>query len=744
MEDQVVDARENKTDEADFMEEVRGNYRWADTYESENRIAAKDDLEHLKGYHWPEQVKTERTLDGRPVLTINKLPAFVDSVKGDARLNEMQIKVIANHPASKRQKNNKPTELARIYNGLIRHIEQASNANYARLSAFDSALSNAFGFYEIIADYPDDDTFDQELRVRRIKNQFSCLVDPRYIEPDARDAKWWVVSELIRRKEFKVMYPDIEPSNFESNWGDETYSDWVREDMVRVGVYHVKRPFKKKLVSVQEEGESPVTYDATEWDKIKDDLEAKEQIMHFAVNEMGQTELIPGPAPEGSDFKETIVNPAPKVIREREVDSHVVVKYIVDGVQIIDGPRDDSGNIILDFKTEKDIKEETINPITGEIETNYRKFVWPGKYIPIIPIWGKELQEGEKTYRRSLIRFSKDPARMYDYHVTAETERVALNKTPPAILTKKQLGPYQQMWSSQKNLKYLLYEPDGTPGAVPPFFPNPPQASTGNIALIQQATQDQKDTMSIQDPSLGIQGKERSGIAIRAEQRKNEVANFEFIDNLMNAVKLEGDILVDVIPYYYDTEQELLILNEDGSEEFVTINKTVIDEETGEKVILNDMTQGKYLVTVTTGPNSTTQRIETAEALTQLATGVSEPIAQLILIAKVVKNMDWPGATETAETLEKLLPPGLIDTEEDQQQPPGQQPGQPQQGEQQNQDDIVKKLTDAAKLQGQLLTNEEKQLKIDREEAEQGKNVQRLQATLEQLGPLLQQLQGGQ
>jgi hypothetical protein len=738
VDDKIVDIRESKTSEDDFMAESRYNYDFVNSYEQQNLLDAQDDLMNLNGVQWPLTITAQRELDGRPVITINKLPGFCDGVKGDARINQMQIKVRAKQPTLEDQKNNKPQELANIYNGLIRQIEQTSNANYARLSAFDCAVQNGFGFYEVEAYYSDDDTFDQDLRTVRIKDQFSVMVDPMHKEADSRDKKWCFKSQRIRRKEFKALYPDIEPSNFRAEWAQTPYMHWVEEDFVRVAEYWVLRPFKKKLVAVRKEDGSEETYNADKWAQVEDDLRAKEQIMHVAIDEAGQPIPTPGPAPEGSGFEETIVNPVPKVVRSRTVDSHVVVKYIIDGTQIIDGPRNDAGKIILDFKTEDDIKETD-----EDGDKKFRKFIWPGKWIPIIPVWGKELQIGNQTVRRSLFRFAKDSQRNYNYHVTAETERTALARIPPAILTKTQLGNWGPMWKSSKNLKYLLYEPDASPGAVPPYFPNPPQASTGNIYLINQATQDMKDTMSIQDASLGkTSGKEISGIAKQVEQRKNDVSNFEFLNNLKTAVNFEGDIYVNVIPYYYDKQQQLMILNEKGEEEFVTINETVKDDETGEEVILNDLTQGKYLVTVTAGPNFTTQRIETAEALTALSGGVRDPAGNLALTAKVVENMDWPGAEETAELLERLLPPGIVEQKDEDGNVIDQQQSGPDQEQQQAQA-RAQALEMAAKLQGQLLKNQETELDIEKKQGDLKANAETMQDQINQLDQLIQQMHGG-
>ena len=128
--EQIVDTREDKQDEDAFIIEAKQRLRDAGTYEAINRIAGTDDLEFLNGIHWDAKDKKRREADGRPCLTINKLPVFVDQVVGDSRLNQMAIKI---RPAG----GGATKEVAEILDGLIRQIQRVSKAEIAAQTALE-------------------------------------------------------------------------------------------------------------------------------------------------------------------------------------------------------------------------------------------------------------------------------------------------------------------------------------------------------------------------------------------------------------------------------------------------------------------------------------------------------------------------------------------------------------------------------------------------------------------------------
>jgi hypothetical protein len=118
----------------DILEEAKAAFQLAADAEAENRREALDDLRFARlGEQWPEKVKRERELEGRPVLTINRLPAFIRQVVNDARQNKPAIAV---HPVDSAG----DPETAEVFNGLIRHVEQSSDAEVAVHISFEPRM----------------------------------------------------------------------------------------------------------------------------------------------------------------------------------------------------------------------------------------------------------------------------------------------------------------------------------------------------------------------------------------------------------------------------------------------------------------------------------------------------------------------------------------------------------------------------------------------------------------------------
>jgi hypothetical protein len=185
------------------------------------------------------------------------------------------------------------------------------------------------------------------------------------------------------------------------------------------------------------------------------------------------------------------------------------------------------------------------------------------------------------------------------------------------------------------------------------------QTAIGEITECNLANDEMKATTSMFDASLGARSNEVSGKAILARQREGDIANFVFHDNLKRAIKFLGDILVDLIPKIYDTERQLITLNEMGEDVPTLVNQVVIDQQTGREVIINDLSQGRYKVVVTTGPSFTTQRIEAAESMMDFVR--TAPATAGYVMDLIAENQDWPGALKIAQRLRKLLPPGIDD-----------------------------------------------------------------------------------
>lgn len=230
-------------DDAELLRIARERYQKAIDQDQENRIAAIDDLRFLAGEQWPDEIRRERQEDRRPVLTINRMPQFVRQVTGDIRLNSPSIKV---RPAD----DVADDEIADVFTGTIRHIEYASDAQVAYQTAAEGAAQCGIGHFRIVTEYSTDDTFEQDIRIRRIQDHFAVTWDPHAVEPTRWDARYCFVEESLDIETFKARYPKASTSgwDFQDRDNSSYIGDWLTHETVRVAEYWTIEKELRELV----------------------------------------------------------------------------------------------------------------------------------------------------------------------------------------------------------------------------------------------------------------------------------------------------------------------------------------------------------------------------------------------------------------------------------------------------------------------------------------------------------------
>jgi hypothetical protein len=240
----VAEGGKPKKSASDILATARARLDLAVSALSESREDEIDDLRFYAGspdnhWQWPADVLATRgavqgqTINARPCLTINKLPQHVRQVTNDQRQNRPGAKVI---PVD----DNADVEVADIFNGMIRHIEYISDADVAYDTACENQVSYGEGYLRLLTEYCDDNTFDQDIKIGRVRNSFSVYMDPTIQDPTGADAKWCFVTEDITKAEFERMYPDAAPiTTLQSlGVGDQSISNWLNEDTIRIADYY--------------------------------------------------------------------------------------------------------------------------------------------------------------------------------------------------------------------------------------------------------------------------------------------------------------------------------------------------------------------------------------------------------------------------------------------------------------------------------------------------------------------------
>ena len=599
----------------DILKEAKDAFAASADASSENRQTALDDVRFARlGEQWHADDLETRKRERRPCLTINKLPAFIRQVVNDARQNKPSIKV---HPAD----SGADPETAEVINGLIRNIEYASSADVAYDTGVECAVTCGFGYWRVGLDYAFDDSFEMDLKIKRVLNPFSVYGDPHSTEADSSDWNSAFVVDRLTKADFEAQYGD----KAKVDWDDTSWSSagepWRTENEVMVAEWWRREEKDRKiLLFADTRDDSMHVYSE---DQIAED-EDFQQIQQFL------------------EFRQ-----------ERMTKSHQVTQHIMTGAEIL--------------------KSEP----------------WPGRYIPIIPVYGDEFDVQGKRYFRSLIHNAKDAQRSFNYWRTASTELVALAPRVPFIGPKGAFDSDINRWmtANTRNHAFLEYDPVPAAGNTPPQRqPMDTGVAAGALQEALNASDDIKAIVGMYDASLGARSNEVSGKAIMTRQREGDVSTFHFVDNMARAIRHTGRVLIDLIPRVYDAERIIRVIGEDGSQEAKQVNTPyqVRDPKTGQPMqqpvigqdgqpmqdeagnplmkpimALHDLTAGKYDLTVTTGPSYTTQREEAAAQMTEMIRAF--PQAAPIVGPELAKNLDWPGADKIAEKMEQMasgqLPP---------------------------------------------------------------------------------------
>ena len=501
-------------DDTDLLREARERFQAGIDADRDNRKRDADDRNFYTGgtYQWPKGVPEERQKDGRPCETYNRLPQFVKQVSGEVRQNKPAIKVLPVDGQS-------DPEIAKIYSAIIRHIESNSDGHRIYAKETEKAVIGGQGWWRILADYCDDEGFDQELKLEGIPNPCAVVCDPDAKQPTRADMTWAFVTEMMSTKAFEAKFPDISTADFD-NIDDTARTEWVQGDKVRIAEYWRKsEDGKSKLYALEGPGGAS--------SHTEDDVR---EMLGLA----------------NGDVKAGLEALGIKITAEREVTKYKIESILLCG----------AGKL-------------------GDWQP------WPGKYIPLVRVVGEEVEAGDTVFRHGMIHHAIPPQRSYNFARNAMMERHGTSTKSPWLVTAKQIVNYKGLWetANTKNHAALIYDPD--PLAPPPTRNAPPQLDAAAYQESQIASEDMKATTGIYDAALGAKSNETSGIAIARRDAQGDTATYVYIDNMEAAITHTGRIFIDLIPHYYSNERVIRMIGEDNEvEKFEQINKLMPDGKT--------------------------------------------------------------------------------------------------------------------------------------------------------------------
>lgn len=573
----------------------------------------QNELEDLKFYagnsdnqwQWPQEVLSTRgsvqgqTVNARPCLTINKLPQHVHQVTNDQRQNRPAGKVI---PVDDKG----DIEVAEIYDGIVRHIEYISDADIAYDTAIENQVIYGEGYWRLLTEYCSPDSFDQDIRIVRIRNSFSVYLDPVGLDRDPTGSfcEWGFISTDVLKEDYERDYPNAKPISVleQSGIGDQGLSDWMLADTIRIVEYFEAEYTQRTLllfpggVTVFADSEEAKLYEQSGIAPKDKRTVQDRKIMWRKSN--------------GFEW-----------IEEREWAGKWIPIIRVIGNEVeVEGRLHVSGLI----RNAKDAQRLYNYWVSQEAE-----MLALAPKAPFIG-YGGQFEGYENQWKTANI--NNWPYLEVNPDVTDGQGNVLplpQRATPPLA----QAGLIQAKMGASDDIKSTTGQYDASLGAE--------ANEKSGKAIIARERQTDTGTYHYVD---------NDARAIRHSTRQI----VDLIPKIYDTKRVARIIGIDGEPDHaeIDPEQEEPI-------------KTIKDPDTGAtiKKIYNP-TIGTYDVCVTTGPSYMTKRQEAVEGMIQLLQG--NPDLWAVAGDLFVKNMDWPGADELAERLKKTIDPKLIsDDEED-------------------------------------------------------------------------------
>lgn len=300
-----------------------------------------------------------------------------------------------------------------------------------------------------------------------------------------------------------------------------------------------------------------------------------------------------------------------------------------------------------------------------------------GDCIPIIPVYGKRwIIDGAERWA-GVVRYAKDPQRLYNMQLSSLAEVAARGGHEKPIVAPEQVAGVEHIWAedSKENYAYLPLNPirDSAGNELfqgPLDYTRAPQVPAPTAALLPIVDQDMKDVLGNQQAGEEVDA-QLSGKAVELIQTRLDQQTVIYMTNFASALRRSGEVWLGMARDLYVEEGRSMKWVGNGDEmEEIKINTGNVFDQSGEVVKENDLKRAKFDVKADVGPTSSSKRSATVRALTGMMQFIQDPADATVVTAAVMMNMEGEGIKSVREYFRrKLVQMGVEEpTEEEQQQ----------------------------------------------------------------------------
>ncbi len=578
-----------------IVEEASRRFRRCSEWEATARANFLDDYKFAhgdsdNGYQWPSRIRQNRDLDSRPCLTMNIVRQHNLQIVNEAKQNKSTVAFKATGGLATK-------DGADLYNAMFKRVEYQSNAQAAYETAQEYQVAGGWGWIRLVTEYENNKTFNQDMRIKRVWDPLSVMVDMDAQEKDKSDARYAFVFDLVPDEQLEEAYPGIKEKMSLAPLGGVADDTWTIKDHTRVCEYFRKVAKKDELVSFI----NPDTRQRVELKRSQMPDSIYEQVVRLPLT------------------------------KRRKINDWVVEWYLICGQQVIAKTIWPGKYIPLILV----LGEETI--IDGVLDRKGHT---------------RAMKDAQRMYNYNAaaqVEFgalqSKTP-----YIVAAKAIEEYESMWNTANTTNHSVLVYNHV--NDDGVEGAVPAPQRQ---------EPPNAAPIFEAGMQTAFNQMMMTSGQWQNQMGMGGNERTGEAISRRQDQGFTSVYHFANNYADSLRFIGQQYLDIVPKIYDTPRLMKLQMEDGEDFDLQLDpgaqqelqlKMNEDQQVVSR-ILNPMV-GEYDVKADVGPAYGTRREESVRAMTLIMTQAPEIapiIADLLLSA-----MDFKESTEAARRLKRMVP----------------------------------------------------------------------------------------
>ena len=563
------------------------------------RERAADDLVFYWVSQWSDSLFNSTDLEFRGSFDILR-KAGRDII---TKLKENPVS-LSFHPVD--VKNDEAEQLAETMSGLYMSDELNNISIEAKENALAEAIVCGFGAYKIETKYEYNRLGKKRQKIYRIpihEANNTVFIDPNAKLLDKSDARWFDILTPYSEDGYKELVheltgQDIDDIVIESNFDspEQSYTfPWVSEGSDRtiyVAEFYHRESVKDKRLTVIDPFGSQLELLKSDFDDEVDDLEKQGY----------------------------------KIIDEVDIKRNKITKYIASGKEILA-----HDELMCDF-------------------------------IPVIPVYGERtIIEGEEHYE-GITRLTKDPQALRNFQLSYLADIVSRSPRPKPMFYPEQIKGFEFMYDkagADNNYPYLLQnkvdisgkeQPGGPAGVMPEQ--NVPQALMASIELSRQAVEDVANPGTPQD----IADPELSGKAVYALEGKIDQQAMIYQQNYEHAIRRDGQVYASYAGQVYSFPREVTVTAQDGTQSSVKLMESVIDEETGQSKVINDLTGIEFSIYSKVSSNYGSRRQMTIDTISEMMQSIPPQMPLFnILMLKQLELMDGVNFDDVRKMARKQL-----------------------------------------------------------------------------------------